>query len=607
MDSKKKTIILTVLGVITLIVFAVGVTYAYFTAQGNNVSQADVNVKTATTDSLIFTTGNNISFTADQTTFAKGMGNKEGSSYAKATLKANNSTNSATANYYVYLDITNNTFKHTTTAKTGELILTVIDPEGNPVTSVNGLDYVTVNGISGFDITEATSLVTIVDNHEIVSTGIKEEKWDITITLVNLDEDQSANAGSSFTAKLKIQKEKEERISSIADACVGTKLGNCIASNYKSDSSIFYHDTELTDGVKDGSYRYEGNDYQLTEKATLNNYSLISDVSESSTKEVIQFYCNGERSYVGNYCLASNSHYYTLSYDNTNTQYSTYQDVLEKAVEDGYLTKDNVKNFVCFGSNDSTCNIDNLYRIIGVFDNKLKLIKYDYASKELLGYQNDEKGDYAGSMSASSTFFYSADKGDINKATNEAGYNYNFSQNLNAVNDWTTSQLNYINLNNVFINNIGTEWSDKIFMNKWIVGGNNNQNIGTSGTKAYENEITSPSKSTTYDAKVGLMYVSDYALATYRNAYSKKFLYWPLNYSSTSKIKNNNWIYMGKEECTITPNTSVNNSIFTIRYDGSYSIANARSHCSIRPTFYLNSDVKLISGTGTSSDPYRIS
>ena len=337
MDSKKKTIILTVLGVITLIVFAVGVTYAYFTAQGNNVSQADVNVKTATTDSLIFTTGNNISFTADQTTFAKGMGNKEGSSYAKATLKANNSTNSATANYYVYLDITNNTFKHTTTAKTGELILTVIDPEGSPVTSINGLDYVTVNGISGFDITEATSLITIVDNHEIVSTGAKEEKWDITITLVNLDEDQSANAGSSFTAKLKIQKEKEEK----------PTLANAIKALYtgvQGENSIYYHDSSLTDGAGDNSYRFSGGDYILTDKALKAGYNGITSIDSSDENLINTYYSSGNKV---SFRSGANIEY-RLAYDAANTKYLLYKDIIAKAIEAGYINTKRSKKLCVF-------------------------------------------------------------------------------------------------------------------------------------------------------------------------------------------------------------------------------------------------------------------
>ena len=49
----------------------------------------------------------------------------------------------------------------------------------------------------------------------------------------------------------------------------------------------------------------------------------------------------------------------------------------------------NLNNYVCFGTDVSTCPTDNLYRIIGVFGNRVKLIKYDYATSALLGTEGD--------------------------------------------------------------------------------------------------------------------------------------------------------------------------------------------------------------------------
>ncbi len=46
---------------------------------------------------------------------------------------------------------------------------------------------------------------------------------------------------------------------------------------------------------------------------------------------------------------------------------------------------DTANNFVCFSTTVSNCPVDNLYRIIGVFEDLVKLIKYDYAESNLLG------------------------------------------------------------------------------------------------------------------------------------------------------------------------------------------------------------------------------
>ena len=59
----------------------------------------------------------------------------------------------------------------------------------------------------------------------------------------------------------------------------------------------------------------------------------------------------------------------------------------------------NPNNFICFGSDATTCPDDNLYRIIGVIDGKVKLIKYDYANSNLLGTDGDYEGSGYISMS----------------------------------------------------------------------------------------------------------------------------------------------------------------------------------------------------------------
>ena len=103
---------------------------------------------------------------------------------------------------------------------------------------------------------------------------------------------------------------------------------------------------------------------------------------------------------------------------------------------------DQVNNFVCFGSDAATCPTDNLYRIIGVFEDKVKLIKYDYATSALLG----TAGDYSGSETPNASYY----KGIL---TSIDGYYWN---NVTKKNTWSESNLNKINLNTNFINNIGS-------------------------------------------------------------------------------------------------------------------------------------------------------
>ena len=254
MNSKQNKFY-TILALTTLALLVVGTTYAYFQNQYGSASNADVNVTTYTTDMLTFETGDAINITADQETFAQGKGNRTGSTFARATLQANNKTNEATANYYVYLNISSNDFEYSKDNSSPELLLSITDNSGNQVTKLTGLNYITVTdgsnkSISGFDITKSSDLLTLVDNKEISASPKQIEEWNITITLVNYNYDQNANTGKNFSGKLIIQKEK-----------IKTSLADYVKSQYVSnngENGIYYHDANLTNGAGDNSYRYAG-------------------------------------------------------------------------------------------------------------------------------------------------------------------------------------------------------------------------------------------------------------------------------------------------------------------------------------------------------------
>ena len=249
---------------IILVILVVGATYAYFQNQYGSASNADVNVTTYTTDVLTFETGDAINITADQETFAQGKGNRTGSTFARATLQANNKTNTATANYktntatanyYVYLNISGNDFEYSKDSSSPELLLSITDNSGNQVTKLTGLNYITVTdgsnkSVSGFDITKSSGLLTLVDNKEISASPKQIEEWNITITLVNYNYDQNANTGKNFSGKLIIQKEK--MITSLADYVISQY------TKTQGENNIYYHDSNLTNGAGDNSYRYAG-------------------------------------------------------------------------------------------------------------------------------------------------------------------------------------------------------------------------------------------------------------------------------------------------------------------------------------------------------------
>ena len=597
MENKKQAIILSGVAIVALLALIIGATYAYFRASGNSGSNTDINVTTYTLDLLSFEMGSDIKINADQTSFASGKGNATGSTFAKAILTANNKTNTATKNYYMYLNISNNTFTYTQNETTPELLLTITDVSGNAITSITGLTYKTVidgkgTSVSGFDITTKSGLLTLFDNREITASPTKTEEWNVTVTFVNYNVNQTGNAGKSFNAKLMIQQEEYEL--TLADICAGKTLSDCVISQYtgtQGDNALYYHNSTLTNGAGDNSYRYAGGDYVLTEAGKATGATMMIGYNNSVTTALIDFYCNGTKQYVGYASSCSTSHYYLIKGDTT--QYQTYNEALNASVEKGYLTKDNVKNFVCFGSDATTCPTENLYRIIGVFNNHVKLIKYDYAKSSLLGTDGDFSQEYTSN-------YFSGEQGE--SPSSNSLYYWNNA----GTNTWSASKLNTVNLNTNFTTNIGTAWANKIATTTWKVGGGTYANLRDAVPKtAYQYEVGSSASTTTYDAKIGLMYVSDYyysaspsawTLVGYNSDYTKSY----------ASAKGENWLYGGGWDWTISRTSDYSYYAFYVNDIGNVKHNRVSYNYGVRPSFSLLSSTTYVSGSGSMSDPVRI-
>ena len=271
----------------------------------------------------------------------------------------------------------------------------------------------------------------------------------------------------------------------------------------------------------------------------------------------------------------------------------------------------NPNNFVCFGSDTSPCPTDNLYRIIGVFGENyhgvtgkqlVKLIKYDYMTTDELGTDGDYSQTYK-EWGMDSTY-----KGTYGDGERIGVYYWNYKATGSATNTWSTSLLNKTNLNTNFINNIGTTWANKIATVTWKVGGNIFVNIGdVVPATTYQNEIVNPvttnttDNATTYSAKIGLMYVSDYGFAASPDA-------WTLTMSSynNTTATNNNWMYMGLYEWTISRDADRSDRAFDVDFGGNVSNFNVHGNYGVRASFNLESSVSYVSGSGSMSDPIVI-
>ena len=286
--------------------------------------------------------------------------------------------------------------------------------------------------------------------------------------------------------------------------------------------------------------------------------------------------------------------------DGENGLYYHDADLANGAQDNSYrYSGANPNNYVCFGSDEETCPAENLYRIIGVFDDdkdsnyQIKLIKADYTTSGMLG---TDGRDYYGAYSYSTSNY----KGSMELST-IAGYrwNYDTSVSTNGSNNWTTSEFNTINLNTNYWNYLGSTWQNLIATTTWYLGGmTSSSNTAKEFYDGERNNTGYGSNPTTYTDEIGLMYPSDYGYAANPDAWTKDIS----DYDS-STIKSNNWLYMATHEWTITPRSSSSYSVFLVGVNGNLSYSSVLGYAA-RPVFYLKSNVALQGGNGTSNDPF---
>ena len=199
-------------------------------------------------------------------------------------------------------------------------------------------------------------------------------------------------------------------------------------------------------------------------------------------------------------------------------------------------------------------------------------------------------------------------------------------------NNWSNASLK-TELNGTYLTtllgtlNVNSKLNTAIVSAKWHLGGASSSNYDTLTAEGIYIEerntsaIVSGNPAIIY-AKVGLMYPSDYGYATVGGITTNKagcraqaLNNW--NSSSYSDCKNNDWVFtsatfVNTAEWLLSPSSS-NSHVATRLYTAGYvGLGGGNfvhgSLCAVRPTFYLDSSILKIVGTGdgSSSNPYRI-
>ena len=104
---------------------------------------------------------------------------------------------------------------------------------------------------------------------------------------------------------------------------------------------------------------------------------------------------------------------------------------------------------------------------------------------------------------------------------------------------------------------------------------------------------------------VGLMYPSDYGYAALASSCART--YQLESYASTSCVSSN-WLKTDSSQWLLAPRSSSSSIAFHVNHVGNTrDDFSAHFSFGVRPTVYLKSNIAVMGGTGTYSDPYIIS
>lgn len=284
-------------------------------------------------------------------------------------------------------------------------------------------------------------------------------------------------------------------------------------------------------------------------------------------------------------------------------------------------------NYIYFNCSDysnqssSTCEI---WRIIGVFDGKIKLIRNESIGN--MAYDNDEEDTYLKSISSYSDsnkvvkklsnneknkrksvkFIVSGGPG---KTDAQGKNNYSTSSLQKILNNYYYNSKNYSGNSSYTFTNIGIKndvTRNIISSNNYYLGGIQYE-VNYNVNKIYQEERSTEvydGNATTWTGKLAIPYPSDYGYAVDLNKCSKS-----LNLYNDAVCISNNWMssISTSEIWLLNPRTDTSNQSSAILSNQIFLETNVNDKNVIFPTLYLNSELDIKSGSGTSSSPYQLS
>ena len=309
--------------------------------------------------------------------------------------------------------------------------------------------------------------------------------------------------------------------------------------------------------------------------------------------------------------------------NNVNYYYAPSESLMQDKAGNIRYYGSSPNNYIYFNCDDysnQTADTCEVWRIIGVFDGKIKLIRnsvignysWDTSASTVnsgKGYnQWGENGDYKGADLMKLLNPGYSDNTDLNssgtsiKVNNSLYYNAGSGTCYNGYsNNTTTCNFTKTGLKNDQTRNL-------ISKTLYYLGGYNNNSVYSDQMYEYErgtNLGTSPYASSTWEGYIAIPYASDYGYATDFNSCTQNLH----DYNNTS-CTSINWMksIISSDILLLSPRSGVSSSAWLMYSSGgmlnSYSVSYAYG---VVPVLHLESNVMIDeTTTGSSTDPYKL-
>lgn len=452
------------------------------------------------------------------------------------------------------------------------------------VTFSSGNDISTNKLAPVYNYTDGEKTTFIINNRDTTNTFLK---YKILLDITSIaDELKSTNLKYKLLSNNTIL--AEGSFSTFANGSTNTLYEDTLNTGVTDFVFYLYIDGNEENNLNMMNKQLNGTLKVTTESSPVNFASYVDTKYSTSTKTVVTNN-NISYNYVPSLSLINDKQGGTALDEDGNIRY--------------YGASPN--NYVYFNCSTYPTTNCELWRIIGTFGDKIKIVRNESIGK----YSWDNKDKTTGAE----TNYGKNDWTDarLMKLLNPGYDNESVGGSLyyNA-----KSGTCYVNQNNATTACNFTSTGIKNDTTKNIIAEVTYNTAGYNDATLYPNEIYTyergstvySGRQTTWTGKIGLMYPSDYGYASDLTKYREK-----INNYNASTCSQNNWIYNMGSLWLLTHDSARSDRNWSINSSGNASVnGNGNGGTSngllVFPSLFLSSDVKIISGNGSINNPYQL-